>query len=64
MAGGVLVGILRERHADHIILRDGTQVFLTGKETAREFAIGTSLTVSYTLKKDGKKVVDNIWRTE
>lgn len=64
MAGGVIVGILRERHADYIILRDGTRVFLTGKETAREFAIGTSLTVSYTQKKDGKKVVDNIWRTD
>ena len=61
--GGVIVGILRERHADHIILRDGTQVFLTGKQAAREFAIGTSLTVAYTLKKDGKKVADNIWLT-
>ncbi len=39
-------------------------MFLTGKQTAREFPIGTSLTVSYTLKKDGKKIVDTIWRTD
>lgn len=64
MPGGVLVGILRVRHADHLVLHDGTQVFLTGKQTAREFPIGTSLTVAYTLKKDGKKIVDIIWRTD
>lgn len=62
MAGGVIVGILRERHADHIILRDGTRVFLTAKQSASEFAIGISLTVAYTLKKDGRKMADNIWR--
>ena len=63
MAGGVIVGILRERHADHIVFRDGTQVFLTAKQSASEFAIGISLTVAYTLKKDGRKVADNIWRS-
>ena len=57
MPGGVLVGILRVRHADHLVLHDGTQVFLTGTQTAREFPIGTSLTVAYTLKKDGRKIV-------
>ena len=62
MAGGVIVGILRERHADHIILRDGTQVFLTAKQSSSQFAIGASLTVAYTLKKDGRKMADNIWR--
>jgi hypothetical protein len=62
MAGGVIVGILQERHADHIVLRDGTQVFLTAKQSASDFAIGISLTVAYTVKKDGKKMADNIWR--
>lgn len=62
MAGGVIVGILRERHPGHIILRDGTQVFLTAKQSESEFVIGASLTVAYTLKKDGRKMADNIWR--
>ena len=62
MAGGVLVGILRERHADHIVLHDGTQVFLTAKQSASDFAIGISLTIAYTLKKDGRKMADDIWR--
>jgi hypothetical protein len=61
--GGVVVGILQARHADHIILRDGTQVFLTAKLAARDFAIGASLTVAYTIKKDGRKMADEIWRS-
>jgi hypothetical protein len=44
------------------VLRDGTQVFLTAKLAAVEFAIGSSLTVAYTVKKDGRKMADNIWR--
>jgi len=64
MAGGVIVGVLRERHADHIVLRDGTRVFLSAKQTATEFAIGTSLTVAYTVKKGGKKMADDIWRCD
>ncbi|HSE03523.1 MAG TPA: hypothetical protein VLK35_05140 [Methylomirabilota bacterium] len=62
MAGGVIVGILQERHADHIILRDGTRVFLTAKQADSQFAIGVSLTVAYTVKKDGRKMADDIWR--
>lgn len=61
MAGGVIVGILRERHTDHIVLTDGTQIFLTEKQTAIGLNPGISLTVAYTAKKDGKKVADNIW---
>jgi hypothetical protein len=64
MAGGVIVGVLRERHADHIVLRDGTQVFLSAKQSANKFAIGTSLTVAYTVKKGGKKMADDIWRCD
>jgi hypothetical protein len=64
MAGGVIVGILRERHADHIVLRDGTQVFLSAKQSASEFVVGTALTVAYTVKKGGKKLADNIWRCD
>jgi hypothetical protein len=62
MAGGVIVGVLRERHADHIVLRDGTRVFLSAKQRATALAIGTSLTVAYTVKRGGKKMADDIWR--
>lgn len=62
MTGGVIVGILQERHPDHIILRDGTQVFLTPKQAADQFTLGISLTVAYTVKKDGRKLADDIWR--
>jgi hypothetical protein len=61
MAGGVIVGILRERHEDHIVLENGTKIFLTSKQTAGGLSPGTNLTVAYTAKRDGRKVADNIW---
>jgi hypothetical protein len=61
MAGGVIVGILRERHEDHIVLDNGTKIFLTSKQTAGGLSPGASLTVAYTAKRDGRKVADNIW---
>ena len=64
MPGGVVVGILRERHPDHLVLRDGTKVFLTAKLAAGLFVLGTSLTVSYTIKKDGTKLADSIWHCD
>ena len=64
MAGGVIVGVLRERPPDHIVLRDGTKIFLPAKLVSSEFAIGAGLTVAYTLKKDGIRVADNIWRSD
>ena len=60
--GGVIVGILQERHADHIVLRDGTRVFVTSKQITSQFPLGISLTVAYTIKKDGRKMADDIWR--
>jgi len=53
MAGGVIVGVLRERHEDHIVLENGTKIFLTSKQTAGGLSPGTSLTVAYTAKRDG-----------
>ena len=55
------LGILRERHEDHIVLENGTKIFLTSKQTAGGLSPGTSLTVAYTAKRDGRKVADNIW---
>jgi hypothetical protein len=61
MAGGVVIGVLRERHKDHIVLDDGTKIYLTDKQTAGGISLGTSLTVAYTAKRDGRKIADNIW---
>ena len=35
---------------------------MTAKQSESECAIGARLTVAYTLKKNGKKMADNIWR--
>jgi hypothetical protein len=43
------------------VLDNGTKIFLTSKQTAGGLSPGTSLTVAYTAKRDGRKVADNIW---
>ena len=62
MAGGVIVGILQERQVDHLVLRDGTRIFITAKQAASDLAVGISLTIAYIVKKDGWTMADNIWR--
>ena len=43
------------------MLDNGTKIFLTSKQTAGGLTPGTSLTIAYTAKRDGRKVADNIW---
>src|ERR1700730_16550562 len=54
-----IVGVLLERHSDHIIFCNGTQVFLKEGVSADHLPIGRSLTVRYTIC-DGKKFADEI----
>ena len=49
MVGGVSVGILRERHTDHIVLGgDGAKIFLRDEQTVSEVNLWISLTVADT----------------
>jgi hypothetical protein len=54
-----IVGILRERHADHIILCNGTLLFLKEGVSLDDCPIGRSLTAKCTIA-DGKKVAEEI----
>jgi hypothetical protein len=54
-----VVGVLRERHADHIIFCNGTQVFLGEGVSADECPIGRSLTARCAIA-DGKKIAHEI----
>jgi hypothetical protein len=54
-----IVGILLERHFDHIIFCNGTQVFLKEGVSVDHFPIGRSLTARCTIY-DGKKFADEI----
>ncbi len=46
MPDPAVVGILRERHSDHIVLSNGTVMFLLDDVSADHVALGRSLTVS------------------
>jgi hypothetical protein len=59
MPGSALVGILRERHSDHIVLSNGTTIFLLDGVSADHVAIGRSLTVTYTVR-DGRTLATAI----
>ena len=54
-----IVGVLLERHSDHIIFCNGTQVFLNEGVSAEHCPIGRSLTARCTIY-DGKKFADEI----
>ena len=59
MASAEIVGILQERHPDHIVLSNGTLIFLQEGVSANHVAIGRSLTASCTVH-DGKQLTDGI----
>jgi hypothetical protein len=59
MPGAAVVGILRERHLDHIVLSNGTAIFLLDGVSADHVAIGRSLTVTCTVH-DGRTVATAI----
>jgi hypothetical protein len=63
MWAGVVYGTLLERHADHIQLSGGTQIFLLEDAVRCDFPVGTYLKVTYT-EIDGRKVARGISQSD
>jgi hypothetical protein len=59
MWAGVVYGTLLERHADHIVLSGGAQIFLLDEAVRCDFRVGTYLKVTYT-EIDGRKLARGI----
>jgi hypothetical protein len=55
----VVVGVLLERYRDHILLSNGTQIFLGDATLPQDAEFGRSLSITYTVE-DGKKQADTI----
>jgi hypothetical protein len=49
-----IVGVLLECHRDHIILSNGTQIFLDGGVTVDSLPVGATLTILCTAQGDRK----------
>jgi hypothetical protein len=54
-----IVGILLERHRDHIVLSNGTRILLKEGVSASRIPIGRSMTVTCTVQ-GGKKLAHSI----
>jgi hypothetical protein len=60
---GVVYGSLLERHADHIRLSGGAQIFLVEDAVQCDFRLGTYLKVTYR-EIDGRKVARGISQSD
>jgi hypothetical protein len=56
-AGPIAVGILRERHPDHIVLSNATEIFHLDGVSADHIAIGRSFT-SHCTVQDGRTLTN------
>jgi len=63
MWAGVIYGALLERHADHIVLSGGAQIFLREDAVRCDFRVGTYLKVIYT-EIDGRKLASGISQSD
>ena len=61
---GVILGILKEQHADCIVLGDGMRIPLAAGLTLESFPSGTGVTVIYSRESGGRIVAQNMRYTE
>ncbi len=64
MVSGVIVAVLKEQYADHVVLSDGTRIPLAEGLVVRRMESGSQVTIVYRRNDDGGGVVGlNISRT-
>jgi hypothetical protein len=62
MASGVMVGILKEQHPDHLVLSDTARIPLPDGLIVEQFGAGTRVTIIYRRESGGKIIVQSITR--
>jgi hypothetical protein len=63
MLSGILVGVLTEQHADHIVLDDSFRIPLPNGLPVQRFGSGAHVTVVYGYDDRGWPVVESIKRS-
>ena len=63
MASGIMVGILKEQHPDHIVLTDASRVSFPDGLVVERFPSGSSLTILYSRDGDAEMIVKSITRS-
>ena len=60
MALGMMFGILKEQHADHIVLSESTRVRLAAGLKLQQFGIGERVAITYRRDPDGEIVAETV----
>jgi hypothetical protein len=63
MVSGIVVGILKEQHSDHIILGDSSRIQLPDGMVLERFGSGCSITIFYGRGDGGDMVVKSVTRS-
>ncbi len=63
MVSGIVIGVLKEQHPDHIILSDSSRVQLPVGLVLERFPSGCSVTILYRLDGTSERVVQSITRS-
>jgi hypothetical protein len=58
-----MVGVLREQHADHLVLSDGSRIPLAAGLSVEQFGAGTRVTITYSRESGGEMIVQSITRS-
>ena len=59
---GVILGILKEQHADHLVMSDTARIPLPHGLIVEQFSAGTRVTITYRRESGGKIIVQSIKR--
>ena len=60
MASGMMYGILKEQHADHIVLSEHTRVRLADGLKLTQFGVGARIAITYHRNPDGEIVAETV----
>ena len=63
MVSGIMLGILKEQHSDHIVLTDASRVSFPDGLVVERFPSGSSLTILYSRDGDAEVIVQSITRS-
>jgi hypothetical protein len=63
MVSGIVIGVLKEQHSDHIILSDASRVPLPDGLVLESLPSGSSVTILYRRDGAGEMVVQSITRS-
>jgi hypothetical protein len=58
-----MVGVVKEQHADHIVLSDSARIPLVKGLIVEQFGAGTRVTITYSRESGGEIIVQSIQRS-